>query len=305
MSGRVRFRTPAGGSPLIGFVIGFDGLERRPATTALVDAVSRGAEARNAGLMLTMNAEQPSKVLRGLIGDGRIDGLLIRAQAADHQWVRELASSVPMVMIGVHRALPDVHVVEIENVESTAALVGSMFDAGCERLAMVEGAPVQVDSADRLEGFRLAHVHRGRLCDPSLIFPGDFSRRSGYEIADAVLDAQPDGIFAANDEMARGIIERAEQRGLEIPRDVMVAGFDGLSDAAVSSHDLASVCPPWDDLAAIAVETLLGIASGMDMPLERLVDPRITRGTTIAPRSSASSIDLRTPLTREALEGPA
>lgn len=293
-----------GPAPLLGFVVGLDRLSWRPSAVRLVDAVSKAAEAQNAGLLLTVDAEKPSEVLRSLIGDGQIAGVLIRAQAADQQWVRELASSVPMVMIGLHRALPDVHVVEIENVESTAALVGSMFDAGCRRLAMVAGAPGRVDSDDRLEGFRLAHVQRGWVCDSSLIFPGNFSRRGGYAIADAVLDAQPDGIFAASDETANGIIERAAERGIQVPRDVVVAGFDGTGHAAMTDVELPSVRPPWDDLAGIAVETLLGLAGGMDMPRVRLVDPQVRPVTGTAPHAgTAEPIDVRASVSRAVLEG--
>lgn len=258
-------------------MVGLDYLSWRPAATRLIDAVSKAAEEQNVGLLITVDAEAPSEVLRRLIGSGQIAGVLIRAQAADHEWVRELASSVPVVMIGLHRLLPDVHVVEIENIESTAALVGSMFDVGCCRLAMVTGVSGRVDSEDRLEGFRLAHIQRGRVVDPSMIFPGDFSRLGGYTIADAVLDARPDGIFAASDETANGIIERATQRGIKVPEDIVVAGFDGTGDAAIGRPALPTVRPPWDELGEIAIETLVGITGGMDMPRERLVDPEVIR----------------------------
>lgn len=275
---------------MIGFVIGSDRLAGRPSAVRMLDAVNRAVAAHDAGLMLITGADQPAKALRNFTSDGRLSGVLIRAMAADYGWVREFpAANVPTVMIGRHRSLQDVHVVEIENIESTASLVGSMFDAGCERLATITGPLGRLDAEHRLEGFRLAHVQRGRSCDASLIFTGDYTRRGSFALADQVLDSHPDGIFAANDEMARGIIDRAQQRGIAIPGDVMVAGFDGVDDVASGGQVLASVCQPWDEIATVAVQTLLGLVSGMAMPLERLVDPRVKLGATVLPplRSSA------------------
>lgn len=267
--------------PLVAFIIGTSQLAWRPSTVRVLDAVSRAAEIQGAGLMVLIEAGQPSLALRSLTGDGLVSGVLMRAQAADHGWVRELSNTLPTVMMGAHTKMPRTHVVEIENVESSATLVGAMFDAGAERLAMVSGTAQRADSHLRFEGFQLAHRLRGRSCDPSMIFPGDYTRSGGYAIADAVLDSEPDGIFAANDETARGIIERAEQRGLQIPHDLMIAGFDGSGDAPINGHDLATVQTPWDDLACTAVETLLGLVGGMDLPMERLVTPEVYLGETV------------------------
>jgi len=275
-----------GPSPLIAYVLGVDQLAWRPAGTRLLDAVDEAATANGLGLMLVVDATRPSQALRACIADGRISGVLIRAQAAENPWVRELVHSVPTVMIGAHAKVSDVHVVEFENVESTAALVGSMLDAGCERLAMVLGKAGRIDAESRAEGFRLAHVQRGLTVDPALIYPGDFFRETAYAVADAILDAEADGIFAANDEMARGLMERIEQCGISVPKDLMIAGFDGTGTVNVTGPELATVRVPWRDLADIAVETLLGLMGGMDMPRERLVDPEVSLGETIVAKEA-------------------
>lgn len=295
-----------GPSPLIAFVVGLEQLVWKPSTVRLLDALTQASAARGAGLMLIVDAEQPSQALRNLTSDGRVSGVLIRAQAADHGWVRELVSSVPAVMIGAHHEVRDLHVVEIENAESTASLVGSMLDAGCERLAMVTGPKGRVDAEDRIEGFRLAHVQRGLVADPALIFPGNYRREAAFELADSVIDTKPDGIFAANDEMARGLMERVAQRGLRIPDDVMIAGFDGTGDAGIASTDLATVHTPWEAIADIAIETLLGLINGMDMPMERLVDPQVSLGDTIVRRpGSPEAAGLEAPISRAVPEDPA
>jgi len=209
-------------------------------------------------------------------------------------------------MVGAHHELEGLHVVEIENVESTASLVGSMIDGGCERLAMLCGPEGRVDAEHRSEGFRLAHVQRGRVADPARIFPCNFRRDDAFAIADEVLNTKPDGIFAANDEMARGILERAEQRGMRVPDDFMLAGFDGTDDASITSQDLATVRTPWDAIAGMAVETLLGLINGMDMPLERLVDPLVSVGVTVTPLSAPKvPAGFESPFSRAAREGPA
>lgn len=295
-----------GGSPLLALIVGTDSLSQRPSTARLVDALSRAAEVHEAGLVMILGSDRPSEAVRNFATQGLISGVVLRAPAAEFRWVRELRASVPAVMIGAHRELQDVHVIDTESVESTASLVGSMIDAGCVRLAMVGGPADRLDASDRLEGFRLAHSVRGLAFDPSLVFQGDYLRTSGHRVAGALLDAGADGVFAANDEMARGVIERAEQRGLGVPTDLMVAGFDGDDAPATDALDLATVRQPWDGLAQTAIETLLGVAAGMDMPRIRIIDPEITLGQTIVTRrddqgvgseaaseSSSEVIDLR------------
>ncbi len=273
----------AGGrASVIGLVLGSDELRADTYAVSLVQAVARAADHHDEGLMLLMDSARPNIAVRNLMSDGLIDGVILSAVTIGERWVEELLDAqVPTVLVGAHPRRSDVHVVDTENLESSAAIVSKILDAGARRLVMITGPLERVDASQRLAGFRLAHERRGVAVDDSMIVHGDFSREAGYDEADRVLDLEPDGVFAANDEMALGFLRRALERGIEIPTDIRLAGFDGTSEFERGGIELSTVRQPFDELALVAVETLVGLVDGREMPLEQIVAPTITEGVTI------------------------
>lgn len=281
-------RNLAGGrASVIGLVLGSDELQDTPYQAAMLQHVANEADRRDEGLMLLMETKEPSEAVRRLLGDGLVDGVIVSVVALGSRWVEELLDArVPTVLIGFHPDRSDVTVVEVENRESSAELVWHLMETGCQRIGTMTGQLARIDGVDRLAGYRLAHERRSIPIDDSLIVRGDFNRQTGYELADQLLDNGVDGIFAANDEMATGIYIRATERGLRIPEDVSLAGFDGhlttrsrLSLAA-NQPLLTSAVQPFRELAATAVECLIE-AIGTDAgPARHIITPKIFYGDT-------------------------
>lgn len=273
----------AGGrASVIGLVLGSDELRLDIYAASLLQAVARAADSHDQGLMLLMDAAQPNVAVRNLLSDGLVDGVIVSAVAVGDRWVEQLLDArVPTVLVGAHPRRSDVHVVDTENVASSSAIVGRMLDAGCRRLATLTGPLDRVDASQRLEGFRLAHRERGLGVDESLIFIGDFSRSKGFDQAPAILEAGADGVFAANDEMALGVLRHVHEAGLKVPGDLMLGGFDGTSQFDPSSIELASVEQPFSALARTAVRGLVELIDGADVPLVQLVEPSQIEGATI------------------------
>ncbi len=274
----------AGGrAGVVGLVLGSEELRADTYAVALVQSMARAADHHDEGLMLLMDSAEPNVAIRKLLADGLVDGVIVSAVAIGNRWVEELLDArIPTVLVGDHPRRTDVHVVDTENLESSAAMVERMFDAGSRRLGTITGRLERVDASLRLAGFRLAHERRGLTVDESLIVEGDFSRECGYLVADQLLDQGVDGIFAANDEMALGILRRADERGLRVPEDLALAGFDGTSEFERSGTSLATVYQPFDELALAAVATLVGLVDGgREFPLIQLVDPTIDEGETL------------------------
>ncbi len=281
-------RNLAGGrASVIGLVIGSDQLADTPYQAAILQHVANEADQRDEGLMLLMESSKPSEAVRRLLADGLVDGVIVSVVALGPQWVEELLDArVPTVLIGFHPQRSDVAVVEVENLESSAELVGNMIDGGCKRVGTMTGQLARIDGVDRLAGYRLAHERRSIPVDETLIVGGDFRRKTGYELADQLLDNGVDGIFAANDEMATGIYLRAMERGLRIPEDLSLAGFDGhltrRRKLSLATHQplLTSVVQPFQELAAAAVEALLEAIANDDRPENRIITPHIFHGDT-------------------------
>ena len=248
----------SGRSSVIGLVIPTTELSVDPYGSSLLHAIGRAAARADQGLMLHLAADEPGRSVQSILNDRLIDGLIISAVAVGRPWVdRLLDGGLPIVLVGAHPVRTDVEVVEVENLESSAAAVTHLFDVGCRRVATIAGPLDRVDARHRLAGYRLAHERRGLVVDEALVALGDFGRDSGKRAAERLVDAGIDGLFTANDEMALGALWTFAQRGVRVPDDVAVVGFDGTSLNDFMEPTLTSVRQPFDELATAAVGQLL------------------------------------------------
>lgn len=274
----------SGRASVIGLVIPTRDLSADPYGVALTHAVGRAAAERDLGMMLHLAADEPGQTLHHIVRDGMIDGLVISSVAIGRPWVDELFdSSLPTVLIGTHPVRHDLLSVDVENVESTAAAVTHLFDQGCRRVGCITGLAHRADARQRLAGFRLAHQRARRDLDPALIVQGDFTRRGGARAAARLLELGVDGIFASNDESAVGALWTLAHRGLRVPADVKVAGFDGTALDEFHEPTLTSIAQPFAEMGAATVDLLMRLVAG-DTDVESVVlEPHLVIGTTTDP----------------------
>lgn len=286
-------RNLAGGRmAVIGMAINGQRLRDSYYQNNLLSAVAAEADRRDEGLMILTSTESPSEVAHRILTDRLVDGLIISIGSVPVEWAGELLDAdIPTVLIGFHPDRNNTTVVEVENTESSAQLVGHLLDTGCHRVGTMTGTLSRADAQERLAGYRLAHERRGLPVDDSLIVEGTFYFEQAFDRADQLLENGVDGIFAANDSMATGIYQRAVDRGFRIPDDLSLAGFDGYyldpirSGLSRNRHRLTSAVFPFDKVAAQAVTSLLEAIDG-GMPPNRIVPPTIFYGdTTRAPVS--------------------
>jgi len=269
----------SGRSSVIGLVIPTADLRVDPYGAALTHAVGRAAAHRDLALVLQIADERPGRTVQHILADGLLDGLLISAVAVGPAWVDELIDApLPSVLIGAHPSRTGLTDVTVESVESSSAAVTHLFAAGCTRVGIITGPPGRVDAAERLTGYRLAHQRAGRTVDEHLIVPGDYTRPSGLTGAALLVDRGADGIFASNDEMAVAAMWTITHRGLNVPRDVKVAGFDGSAIGEMIEPSLTSVVQPFDGLASAAVGLLEAAIGGDTAPARVRLEPTLVIG---------------------------
>lgn len=269
----------SGLSSVIGFVIPTADLRVDPYGAAMTHAVGRAASARDLGLMLHLAAEEPGQTVHHILRDGMIDGLLISSVAVGMAWVDELfESSLPTVLIGTHPVRTDVVSVDVENVESAAGAVTHLFEQGCRRVALITGPLDRADARARMEGYRLAHERAGREVDEQLIVKGDFGRLSGTNAGAELIGRDVDGIFASNDEMAVGAMWIFARRGIRVPDDVLVVGFDGTALDEFIEPALTSVVQPFDLLGRAAVDLLMSLVEGRPDVESVSIIPELVKG---------------------------
>lgn len=191
--------------------------------------------------------------------------------AADQRRIAKLG--VPAVIVDqVGDADGDIPSIGAGNWGGGMAATQHLIDLGHRRIGMITGPMRYLCSQARLAGYRATLERAGVEADDSLVEHGDFHYSSGHELGLALLDRPdpPSAIFAANDEQALGVYAAVRQRGLRVPDDLSVVGFDDVPMSQWVTPPLTTVRQPIAELAALAVRTLLAHKDGVDMPEGRV-----------------------------------
>lgn len=127
-------------------------------------------------------------------------------------------------------------------------------------------------SRARADGYRSALEQAGLRIDPALIRHGDFQHEGGFLCGGELLDLPdpPTAIFAGSDQQALGVYEAARQRGLRIPQDLSVVGFDDLPAARWVSPPLTTVRQPLADMGRVAADMLGNLIDGTPLRSQRV-----------------------------------
>ncbi|WP_307359084.1 LacI family DNA-binding transcriptional regulator [Microbacterium murale] len=153
--------------------------------------------------------------------------------------------------------------------------VAALADTGHIRIAHLAGPADWLEAESRAEGYATELAHRG--LEPALMLIGDWTARSGYEATGAVLAAGVTAVFAANDQMALGLLGGLHEAGVAVPEAISVVGFDDVPDAAFYWPQLTTVRQDFEELARRAVASLIGeadaAASGL-APVAPVLVPR-------------------------------
>ncbi len=149
--------------------------------------------------------------------------------------------------------------VRIDNHEAGALVVGHLAELGHTQIATITGPIAQQMSRDRLAGYRLG-LARARLeFSEQLVAEGDFSLKSGYEAILKLIDSGVEftAVTCANDEMAIGALSALQHRGISVPGEVSVAGFDDLRFGAFAIPPLTTVHSPTLEIGETAMRLML------------------------------------------------
>ena len=176
------------------------------------------------------------------------------------------------------------------NFAGGVAAARHLLSLGHRRVAYVGGSPTAACSQARMGGFRSA-MHAAGLAGPGRLRPGrvvPLPGRRRREAALFALPAPPTAVFAACDEVAAGVVEAARARGLRVPEDLSVVGFDDTQLARYASPPLTTVRQPLREMGAVALRTALRMAAGeeLDSHHVELATELIVRKSTAAPATA-------------------
>ena len=169
-----------------------------------------------------------------------------------------------------------------------AAAVRELIAAGHRRIAYLDTDDAPVASGLRHEGYLEALAEAGIAADPALHVQGDTSALGGRAAAEQLLDLpedrRPTGVFCFNDRMAVGVYTAVHHRGLEIPRDLSVIGYDDQQlIAAEQDPPLTTIALPHYDMGRWAMEVALGVRAEGDEDATHLMKCPVIRRDSVGP----------------------
>ncbi len=222
------------------------------------------------------------KALEALLSR-RVDGLIVLAGSLSNQALQQVAKSLPMVVLGRELKGPQLFSFGFDNQAGALLAVQHLLDSGHRRIAYIAGDPVHQDALDRQAGYQAALKQAGVAFDPALVVQGDYTEAAGLLAANRLLDSgQPfTAIFAANDQMAIGAALGLYRRGVRVPDDVSLVGFDDLAPAKFAIPPLTtvrqSVYEMGHQAASAKLDLLRGEAPQVALPPPLLVPRESTR----------------------------
>jgi LacI family transcriptional regulator len=237
--------------------------------TLYADEITRGMEraARRHGYALLIAAslaDGPENLVASVAG--RVDGFAVLARTVATEDLELMSRRLPVVMIAGPREIDHLDHLEVANADGEFALTTHLVaDHGLRRLVFVSGGADSPDARARFAGYQRALRAAGLPAPAEPDAHGDFTQSGGREATGRLLERGPlpEAMVFANDQMAVGALEVLERRGVRVPDEVAVVGFDGIPLGRVVRPSLTTVTQPMRRLGETAVEMLVA----------RLADP--------------------------------
>ncbi|TCM21708.1 LacI family transcriptional regulator [Novosphingobium sp. PhB165] len=232
----------------------------------LVGALAEAARHDAQIILEQCEAEADAAALVGQLRRHRLDAVLLPPPLCDDPQLVEALVGVGMAVAQVATGRPaeGAHTVCMDDEGAAAAMTARLIALGHRRIGFIGGDPRQASSQLRLTGYRRALAEAGIAMEAALETAGDYSYRSGLASCEALLDlaVPPTAIFAANDDMAAAAVAVTHRRGLDVPRDVSICGFDDTAIATTIWPELTTVRQPVAEMARMATQLLAGAIAG-------------------------------------------
>ena len=209
--------------------------------------------------------------------------LVIAPQESAARGLLQLPSDIPVVATeaGPPGGVP---LVAVDQVAGARLATEHLLALGHETVWHVAGPPDWLEAQDRVRGWREALEARGVIAPPPL--PGDWSARSGYALGQLLGAAT--AVFAANDQMALGVLRALHELGRRIPEDISVVGFDDIPEAAYFTPPLTTVRQRFDEIGRRALGLLLEqVENGTRRAGETVAPELIVRASSAAAAPAA------------------
>jgi DNA-binding LacI/PurR family transcriptional regulator len=266
-------------------VLGFDAEMHGPSSTML--GVQRAAQQAHYAVTIAMLSETSDQAaVRQALGtliERYVEGILVIAPSkAAARAMRDLPDDVPAVALEAAFS-EDLPVVAVDQVAGAMLATQHLLELGHETVWHLAGPDDWSEARERIAGWQRCLAGAGRPAMPPL--RGDWNPESGFAAGLQIAAAREvTAVFSANDQMALGILHALHIRGVRVPEDVSVVGFDDMPESAFFYPALTTVRQDFDEVGRTALRRLIAILDKREEDLRATITPElIVRASTAPP----------------------
>ena len=252
-----------------------------PFFTSVVCGIEDVAYANQYSLLLCNSDDDPAResLYVDVLQAERVAGIIIAPTDENSTFYEPLLRNGVSIVAMDRRLRPfDVDTVLVNNVKGAYQATSHLIRLGHRRIGLIGGPSRITTGRERQEGYEKALSEHGLEPDQRLIKVGDFKQDSGYQRACELLEMEepPTAIFTANDLMTLGALNAIHEKGLKIPRDVAIVGFDDMPWAPSLDPPLTAVAQPTYELGCTAANLLLQRIADQDREIvEMKLEPTL------------------------------
>ncbi len=242
----------------------------------IVEGASEATEERSTRLVVCLTQNMPnqeSAIIQGLERDG-VDGVLLLLPSQHQQDLSSLQRrGFPLVVIDPFYPLSEnIPVIAAANISGARMATEHLVSLGHRRIGIIAGIPDCCATIDRLAGYHSVLVGVGIPNFTELIVAGDFTAEGGRKAAHQLLTRPdpPTAIFAMNDDMAIGALQAAQERGIRVPQQLSVVGYDDGEFASFVTPMLTTVRQPLKELGRVGTDILYRLINGQPLEANRV-----------------------------------
>lgn len=255
-------------------------------SSEILHGIEEVAHEHNYSVIVCNTAEDGKRTMKYLqvLREKRVDGIIFSSGVLKPEYYEAVqAMGVPLVLVATQSEFDGVPYVKVDDRQAAYDAAEYLIRRGHRRIGMIGGGEAdRIAGKPRYDGFRQALRDHGIPLADAMVQDGGFTFEGGLRAAERLLEAAPEttAVFAAADEMAIAVISAAAGRGIAVPEELSVIGYDNLKLAEMSNPPLTTVAQPLQEMGGLAARKLIAqLDSGITAASEVALHTVIERGT--------------------------
>lgn len=245
-----------------------------PFFSYLVNAIEQTAYKKGYQVLICQSNEDKEKELAflNLLKTKQVDGIIMTAIENDWNSIQPFTDYGPIVLCNEYVNHADVPMIRLNQYKGTYIGVKHLIERGHQKIAYCTGGlfDEQGKDKDRNHGYQKALKEAGIVVNPKWIFVNQHTIEDGKQVMKQILEMEdrPTAIFTGSDEIAGGMMIEAKERGLRVPDDIAIIGFDDQPLAEMLDPKLTTIRQPIDQMGEKSVEVIIEMLSNPEMKIE-------------------------------------